>query len=132
MERGIDMKEFDFDKFEKHIPEFTARLKEQMQTRLFNPIAPDFEVTVSVYDQGRGYGKRIAVETTDIVERMNFKMFDEMRLHNFGGNAVKNSRKYWLPIDWRWQNFGGGGNGTTAFTVYLNDSGEITKVRDED
>lgn len=125
------MEEFDFDKFEKHIPEFTARLKEQMQTRLFNPIAPDFEVEVSVYDQGRGYGKRIAVTTTDIAEHMNFKMFGEVGLHNFGGSTLKDeAHKYWLPIDWRWQNIDGGGNGTRAFTVFLTDNGEITKVRD--
>ena len=125
------MKEFDFDKFEKHIPEFTARLKEQMQTRLFNPISPDFEVEVNVYEQGRGYGKRIAVETTDIAEHMNFKMFAAVYLHNFGGGACKDTPDtYWLPIDWRWESKGGGGNGTTAFTVFVNDSGEITKVRD--
>jgi hypothetical protein len=124
------MKEFDFDKFEKHIPEFTARLKEQMQTRLFNPIAPNFEVEVNVYDQGRGYGKRISVETSDIAEHMNFSVFATMGLHNFGGNVVKDGPLYWLPIDWRWSSKDGGSNGTTAFTVFINDKGEITKVRD--
>lgn len=125
------MKEFDFDKFEKHIPEFTARLKEQMQTRLFNPIAPAFEVTVNVYDQGRGYGKRIAVETTDIAEHMNFKMFEKVYLHNFGGDALNDEpNTYWLPIDWRWEHVGGGSNGCRAFVMYLNDRGEILKVRD--
>ena len=125
------MEEFDFDKFEKHIPEFTARLKEQMQTRLFNPIAPNFEVEVNVYDQGRGYGKRITVVTTDIAEHMNFKMFGEVGLHNFGGNALKDDpHTYWLPIDWRWQNVDGGSNGTSAFTLYVNDSGEIVRIRD--
>ena len=124
------MEEFDFDKFEKHIPEFTARLKEQMQTRLFNPIAPDFEVEVSVYDQGRGYGKRIKVATSDIAEHMNFAIFASVGLHDFGGNVVKDESLYWLPIDWTWSHKDGGSNGTTAFTVYLNDEGEITRVRD--
>ena len=125
------MSEFDFDKFEKNIPAFTARLKEQMQTRLFNPIAPDFEVEVNVYEQGRGYGKRISVETSDIAGPMNFKMFATVKLHNFGGGVTKDAPLYWLPIDWRWGSFGGGGNGTTAFTLFINDSGEITKVRGE-
>jgi hypothetical protein len=125
------MNEFDFDKFEKHIPEFTRRLKEQMQTRLFNPIAPDFKVEVNVFEQSRGHGKRISVETSDIAEHMNFNMFAEVRLHNFGGGVCKDKTDlFWLPIDWRWESEGGGSNGTTAFTVFVNDSGEIVKVRD--
>lgn len=124
------MSEFDFDKFEKNIPEFEARLKEQMQTRLFNPIAPDFDVEVSVYDQGRGYGKRIKVATSDLAKHMNFNMFATVGLHAFGGNVVKDETSYWLPIDWTWSHKDGGSNGASAFTVYVNDDGEIIRVRD--
>ena len=125
------MSEFDFDKFEKNIPAFTARLKEQMQTRLFNPIAPDFEVEVNVFKRGRGSDKRISVTTSDLAENMNFKMFATVGLHDFGGSVCKDQTDlFWLPIDWTWGHFDGGSNGTTAFTVFVNDSGEITKVRD--
>ena len=125
------MKEFNFDKFEKHLPEFTARLKEQMQTRCFNPIAPDFEVEVNVFEQGRGYGKRISVLTTDITKHMNFNMFAEIRLHNFGGSVSGDGDSlYWLPIDWRYEHKSGGSNGCQAFIVMVNDDGEIVEVRD--
>ncbi len=124
------MEEFDFDKFEKHIPEFTARLKEQLQTRMFSPIAPDFEVEVNIYTRGRGYGKQISVTTSDLAGHMNFKMFADVRFHNFGGSAMKDGPLYWLPIDWSWRHTDGGSNGTRAFCLYVNDSGEIDKVRD--
>jgi len=125
------MNKFDFDKFEKNLPEFTARLKEQMQTRCFSPIAPNFEVEVNVFDRGRGYGKQIRVETSDFAKHMNFNMFAKVRLHNFGGDVVKDEDNlYWLPINWRWESAGGGSNGTSAFTVYVNDDGEIVRVRD--
>jgi hypothetical protein len=123
------MKSFDFEKFEKNTDKLARSLKLQMQTRLFHPIAPDFEVEVSVYDRGRGYGKTIAVETTDISEHQNFKMFAKVYLHNFGGSAMKDDCLYWLPIDWRWESIDGGSNGTRAFTCYVNDDGEIVEVK---
>jgi len=125
------MTDFDFDKFEKNIPKFVLQLKTQIQTRCFNPIAPDFDVEVSVFDKGRGYGKGIAIETTDIAEHMNFKMFGKVWLHNFGGSVLKEvPDSFWLPINWRWESKGGGSNGTDAFTCYVNDAGNITAIRD--
>ena len=123
------MTDFDFDNFEKNAKAFAMTLKTHMQTRLFHPIAPDFDVRVYTFDKGRGYGKGIAVETTDIAEHMNFKMFGKVKLHNFGGSLMKDTPDlFWLPIDWRWESIEGGSNGTRAFTVYVNDSGEVKKI----
>ena len=124
------MREFDFDKLEKNRFKLAKTLKLQMQTRLFDPVSPDFDVVVDVFDQGRGYGKKISVETSDIAERMNFKMFAEVKLHNFGGGLINDSNQYWLPIDWRWSHKDGGSNGTRAFTCYVTDDGELSAVTD--
>lgn len=124
------MTDFDFDKFEKNIPKFVLQLKTQMQTRCFNPVAPDFDVEVSVFDKGRGYGKGISVETTDIAKHMNFNMFGTVRLVNFGGGDMTQTDSFWLPIDWRWESKGGGSNGTRAFVCYVSDDGNITAIRD--
>ena len=120
------MDNFDFKKFEQNIPKFANLLKTQMQTRLFHPIAPDFDVKVAVVTR-KWKEKKIDVETTGLAKHMNFHMFAEVWLHNFGGGVLKESDHYWLPIDWRWTSTNGGGNGTTAFTCYVNDNGEIVK-----
>lgn len=124
--------EFNFEEFEKHIPVFTNLLKIQMQTRMFNPVAPNFDVEVTIIDRGRGYGKQINVTTSNIAEHMNFNMFESVRIINFGGDVIQSEpNMYWLPIDWRWESKGGGSNGTRAFTLHINDKGEILKVREE-
>jgi hypothetical protein len=122
--------EFNFDDFERIKDEFAETIKVQMQTRCFNPLAPSFDVEVNVYDQCRGYGKRIDVRTSDIASHMNFTMFEEICLADFGGGVMKGESDdlYWLPINWGYQHKGGGGNSCEAFTVYFNDSGEIVKV----
>ena len=124
------MKEFDFDKFEKHIPEFTGKLKEQLQTRLFHPIAPAFEIEINVFERGRGHGKFIAVESSDIAEHMNFKMFEKVRFHNFGGGSIDQTNEFWLSVNWRWEHVGGGSNGANALRLRITDEGEILEVRD--
>ena len=125
------MKDFDFEKFEKIADVFAETLKTQMQTRMFNPLAPSFDVTVSVFDKGRGFGKAISVETSDIAKHMNFNMFAAVKLHNFGGGVMKHEpEKFWLPIDWRWEHKDGGSNGAHAFTLIINDAGEILEVRE--
>lgn len=125
------MSEFDFEKFEKVADVFAEKLKTQMQTRLFFPVSPAFEVKVGVFDKGRGWGKGISVETTDIVKHMNFNMFAKVWLHNFGGGVMKDEpEKFWLPIDWRFENKDGGSNGTHAFGLIINDAGEILEVRE--
>lgn len=125
------MEPFNFEEFERNIPKFADLLKAQMQRRLFTAPAPDFEVKVQVFDNGKGYGKRISVETSDIAEHMNFSMFGEVSIHDFGGGTMKTDPWYWLPIDWQWSNKGNGGsNGTRAFTCYVSDSGGIVKIND--
>lgn len=123
------MSTFDFEKLERNIDYLARNLKMQMQTRLFNPIAPDFELEVTVVEKSRGYGKAISVETTDIAKHQNFQMFAKVRLHNFGGSVMEDDDLYWLPIDWRWESKDGGSNGTRAFTCYVNSAGEIVEVR---
>jgi len=124
------MSEFDFEKLEKNLDVLAQGLKIQMQTRLFHPIAPPFDVDVRLFDKGRGYGKAISVETNDIAEYQNFKMFEKIFIHNFGGSILKGEPLYWLPIDWRWVHKEGGGNGTRAFTCYVNDDGKIVEVKE--
>jgi hypothetical protein len=122
---------FNFDKFEKIKDRFAETLKVQMQTRCFNQMAPSFDVTVDIHGRYRGNGKKIEVVTSDLTERMNFNMFEEICLVDFGGNVMtgENDDLYWMPIYWSYQNKSGGGNGCEAFTVYFNDSGEIKQVR---
>jgi len=126
------MKPFDFEKFEGNTDKLARGLKMQMQTRLFHPVSPDFTVTVEVHEVGKWKTKKVEVQTSDIGHHQNFKMFDSVYLHNFGGNPLEDSPDglYWLPIDWRWTSKSGGGNGTSAFTCYINDDGEIVKVKE--
>lgn len=123
---------FDFNKFEKIKDEFAETIKVQMQTRCFNPLAPSFDVEVGIYKLGRGYGKRITVETTDISKHMNFSIFKGIKLSDFGGGVQRLAEGdiYRMPVNWSYQHHGGGGNSCEAFTVYFNDAGEITRVRE--
>jgi hypothetical protein len=120
---------FNFLEFEKHKHEFANRLTEVCQKELFKGRAPNFNFVIGVKEQGRGWGSKIEVETNDFAKHMNCKMFDTLRLHNFGGGVVSDSDDYWLPIDWRYGHFDGGSNGTRAITIHLNDRGEITGVK---
>ena len=122
--------EFDFDKFEKHIPAFTGKLKEQLQTRLFHPIAPGFDLTIAVHERGRGHGKFIAVESSDFAKHQNFLMFEKIFFHNFGGGAIDQMNEFWLDISWRWEHVGGGSNGSNALRLRINDEGEILEVHE--
>lgn len=116
---------FDFEKFEKHIPEFSISLAKLLRKNLFKGVAPDFELTVGIEE--RPHGKKIFIETSDLVDDLNFRMFKRVYIHNFGGNEDQKAEHpcYWLPIDWRWESLDGGGNGTRALTVYLDDEGRI-------
>lgn len=122
------MNNFNFEKFEQNIPKFASLLKTQMQTRLFHPIAPDFDVKVAIVT-GNWEKKYIEVETTGLAKHMNFHMFEEVWLHNFGGNLIGKTNRYWLPINWGWTSISGGSNGTQAFTCYVSDAGEIVEVK---
>ena len=121
---------FNFERFEQHKHEFAQNLTRVCKLKLFVLVdPPEFNFVLRVKEQHGGWENKIEVETNDFVDHMNFKMFDAIYLHNFGGGVVSGSDDYWLPIDWRYNHFDGGSNGTRALTIHLNDSGEITEVK---
>lgn len=89
-------------------------------------IGVDAGIKLAVIDGRRG--KTIEISSTDIANKIGVKVFKSLKVQSNGSNATGNGTWY-LGIDYRWEQFGGGSNGTTIAHIEFDATGKITASR---
>lgn len=75
-------------------------------------------------------GDMITLTSKDLASNMKPKMFKELKLHNFGGNVLRDEPFYWMPVHFNYSHFDGGSNGCKITDLFFNQDGTIHVARD--
>lgn len=108
--------------------EFNVKNAEKNLSELVSKLI-DFKVNlkVEVIQNKRDY--LLKVSSNDISNGMKPKMFKSLIVSNFGGGIKDDPKHWWVPINYKYEHFDGGNNGSDIVTVWLDMNGDIIEKR---
>ena len=74
---------------------------------------------------------RLYITSNELANYQYPKMFKKLEVVNFGGEWSKDGNDYWLPIQYHYEHFSGGTNGSSIVAIYITKTGEILRYYSE-
>jgi hypothetical protein len=87
----------------------------------------EINLTLEVGRNRRG-DETLKIDSNDIAGLMNLRLFKRLSIINFGGNWSEDkggNPVYWLPLNYSYEHFSGGHNGTEIGVVFISEYGEV-------
>jgi hypothetical protein len=90
------------------------------------------ELKFSPSEVGRGYlHDRLYISSNNLVHYQYPRMFKRLEVVNFGGEWNKDGTDYWLPIQYHYEHFSSGTNGSAIIDLYIDKTGKILRYASE-